>query len=195
MRTARERPAPPKQIDAATIAAYEKRGGRFSEIDYIWPRLPGARRSTGNQIHLARLPGARGWNGSGSEGAATFHFQSGSFTTAKLPPVAVPFGLSFTSQGVSDEGLKDLATLKNLSSLGLAHTRVTDVGLKGLAGAKDLTALGLFGTRVTGVGLKELAGLEKLSSLDLGGTRLTARACGKSSPWRTSPPSTSATRA
>jgi hypothetical protein len=58
---------------------------------------------------------------------------------------------------VTDAGLKELAALKNLTTLHLGNTRVTDAGMKELAALKNLTTLSLFSTEVTGTGLKELA--------------------------------------
>src|SRR6476659_4556198 len=50
---------------------------------------------------------------------------------------------------VTDEGLKELAPLKNLSILSLGGTGVTDAGLKELAPHKNLTELNLMDTEVT----------------------------------------------
>ena len=44
---------------------------------------------------------------------------------------------------------------------------MTDAGLKELAALKNLHTLGLIQTRVTGTGLKELATLEELEDLNL----------------------------
>ena len=44
---------------------------------------------------------------------------------------------------------------------------MTDAELKELAALKNLTTLDLFRTRVTGAGIKELAGLKGLTSLQL----------------------------
>jgi len=74
---------------------------------------------------------------------------------------------------VTDAGLKELATLTNLTTLYLGGTDVTDAGLKELAALKNLTTLDLFNTKVTDAGLKELAALKNLTSLYLGGTQVT----------------------
>jgi internalin A len=47
------------------------------------------------------------------------------------------------------------------------------VGLKELAGLQQLQSLGLRGTQVTGTALKHLAGLKQLLSLDLSNTKVT----------------------
>lgn len=57
---------------------------------------------------------------------------------------------------MSDVGLKEIARLKNLTSLGLGGTKVTDVGLKELATLNNLTTLDLSNTKVTDAGVKEL---------------------------------------
>ena len=49
---------------------------------------------------------------------------------------------------------------------------VTNEGLKELAGLRSLSSLDLRDTRVTGEGLKELAGLKNLSSLDIAEGRI-----------------------
>jgi hypothetical protein len=48
---------------------------------------------------------------------------------AKLPAPNAPFGLDLVSTRVTDGGLKELAPLKNLTTLKLRETKVTDVGV------------------------------------------------------------------
>ena len=74
---------------------------------------------------------------------------------------------------MTDAGLKELARLKNLTTLGLVGTQVTDVGLKELGTLKNLTRLSLAARTVTDAGLKELARLKNLTTLDLGYTKVT----------------------
>ncbi len=57
---------------------------------------------------------------------------------------------------MTDAGLKELAPLKNLTTLNLGGTKVTDDGLKELAALKNLSELYLLGTKVTDDGVKEL---------------------------------------
>ena len=48
---------------------------------------------------------------------------------------------------MTDAGLKELAALKNLTTLDLSDTEVTDAGLKELAALKNLTTLDLAARR------------------------------------------------
>ena len=57
--------------------------------------------------------------------------------------------VTYLSEKMTNAGLKELAPLKNLTSLSLAHTRVTDAGLGELAPLKNLTSLSLHQTQVT----------------------------------------------
>jgi internalin A len=92
---------------------------------------------------------------------------------AKLPQPPRAFGLELMGEWVTNAGLKELAGMKNLQSLGLSSfTRVTDVGLKELAGLTGLQTLNLADTKMTDAGLKELAGLTGLKSLTLYKTKV-----------------------
>lgn len=76
-------------------------------------------------------------------------------------------GLDLTRTKVTDAGLKELASLKNLTSLSLTSTEVTDEGIKDLAPLQNLKTLILWSTKVTDAGLKDLAPLKNLTSLSL----------------------------
>ena len=91
----------------------------------------------------------------------------------KLPGKPV-IGVHLHEIGVTDAALKELADLKQLTTLSLTVTRVTDAGLKELKHLKQLTTLNLSRTRVTDAGLKELADLKQLTTLNLEGTKVTA---------------------
>jgi internalin A len=82
-------------------------------------------------------------------------------------------GLYLKETKVTDAGLKEFVSLKNLSSLNLDGTQVTGTGLKALAPLKSLATLNLNNTGITDAGLKELATLKNLSSLDLDATQVT----------------------
>ena len=57
---------------------------------------------------------------------------------------------------MTDEGLTQLAGLKNLESLDLTGTAVTDAGLAQLTALKQLRELNLEDTPVTDIGVKRL---------------------------------------
>ena len=64
-----------------------------------------------------------------------------------------------------------MAELKQLTTLDLRYNRdVTDAGLKEVANLKQLTSLDLTSTPVTDAGLKELTGLTRLATLELADT-------------------------
>jgi RNA polymerase sigma factor (sigma-70 family) len=85
-----------------------------------------------------------------------------------LPSPPFAFGLVLQSAKITDAGMKELATRKNLTKLNLFGTQVTDKGLKELAELKNLTSLFLFGTSVTDAGLAELANVKNLTVLGFG---------------------------
>jgi hypothetical protein len=171
--TATTKPAD-KGIDSSTVAAYEKEGAVYGG----W-----VKEGRGTFFQPGRDAAEKGLPG--------FTFDGG-FPHAKLPDVAVPFGLQMNSPNVTDKvltflvelkhltrlelfgakvtdaGMRELAGLKNLTTLNLSQTLVTDDGLKHLAGLDNLTTLHL--TRVTGTGLKDLAGLKKLTTLRFNGS-------------------------
>ena len=70
---------------------------------------------------------------------------------------------------ITDEGLKDVAKLQNLTHLQFYRTKITDAGLKELAKLQKLTHLELNGSQqaFTDAGLKELAKLQNLTNLNL----------------------------
>ena len=72
---------------------------------------------------------------------------------------------------IDDAGVKQLAQLKNLSSLSIRRSsQVTDHGLGCLRQLPKLTKLGLLEVGITNRGLEELADLKKLRMLDLRGS-------------------------
>jgi Leucine-rich repeat (LRR) protein len=74
------------------------------------------------------------------------------------------------SLNVGDEGLRSLAGLTQLQSLGLEARRVTDEGLAALAGLTRLRMLDLKHARIRGPGLAQLNGLSRLQHLILNDT-------------------------
>ncbi len=94
-----------------------------------------------------------------------------------LPAVGVSFGLALSTTQATEDGLKHLTGLKNLTALSLNtsgnSTTLTDAGLTPLADLKPLAALSLRGLPITDKGLEHLAGLTNLSELRLTGTQIT----------------------
>jgi internalin A len=82
-------------------------------------------------------------------------------------------GVNLQNKKMTDEDLKELATLTKLTNLNLTGTQVTDVGLKEIAQLTKLTDLNLTLTKVTDAGIKELAPLNSLIKLNLWGTKVT----------------------
>lgn len=74
---------------------------------------------------------------------------------------------------LKDDDLKLIAPLSTLSELYLDGTTVSDQGLKHIAGLKNLTYLGLIGaSKITDAGMKELEGLQSLAELRIGNTSI-----------------------
>jgi hypothetical protein len=98
---------------------------------------------------------------------------TGSRPTSSEQVVALKFP-NTRDQRITDEGLKHLASFKNLTQLDLSFSLVSDEGLKYLVGLDNLAELSLLGCQnVTDAGLQHLAGLKNLTSLTLGHTRVT----------------------
>ncbi|QEC52932.1 putative membrane protein [Anseongella ginsenosidimutans] len=75
---------------------------------------------------------------------------------------------------IGNEGLKNLASLENLTRLHLAHTNVGDQGLSFLAASKNLGFLNLYDTQVTDQGLQHLKNLTALQEVHLYQTGVSA---------------------
>jgi len=74
---------------------------------------------------------------------------------------------------ITNEGLKHLAGLNNLSLLDIAHTTISDEGLKTIGQLESLETLNLAGTEISDQGLAHLTSLTELSFLDLSDTNIT----------------------
>lgn len=90
----------------------------------------------------------------------------------KMPLPDQPFALYFSGdgQGLTDAGLKSLASMKGLTALGLNLTAVTDAGVKELAAFKQLRWLDLTFTKITAKAAADLAELKQLRYLSVGST-------------------------
>jgi internalin A len=144
-----EKKAAAKDIDAGTVAAYEKLGAVY--IRWIWePGLQG------------QFPGSE-HPGKGLPGFQFFR----NLPAEKLPGVPVPFVLILPN-GSTDENMDQLANLKNLAILHLGYpSTVTALGLKKLAGFERIFEIDLSGGEADVAGLKVLAGFKALRSLAL----------------------------
>ena len=89
----------------------------------------------------------------------------GEITEADLKKV-ISLGSFFGAQ-ITDEGLKEVAKLQNLTELNLNPIKITDTGFKEVAKLQKLITLSLWGGKITEAGLKEVAKLQNLSELDL----------------------------
>ena len=81
-----------------------------------------------------------------------------------------------TRTGVSDSGVKTLASLAELKTISMGGTRVTDVGVKLLAGVKTLERIDLSYCKVGDAVLTDLQKAPILKSLTLADTAITDKA-------------------
>ena len=81
--------------------------------------------------------------------------------------------LNFNAGQITAEGLKEVAKLQKLETLGLSSTGVTDAGLKEVAKCTQLTFLNLMNTKITDAGLREVMKLKKLNDLTLAYNNIT----------------------
>jgi hypothetical protein len=134
--------------EAEAIKALKKLGATFLYVD----------NKPGNPVRTVYLPGPKVTDASLKELKAFEQLQMLKLDSAK---------------NITDEGVKELASLTKLEDLGLGSTQVTDAGLKHLAELKELKALSLSFTNITDAGLKELAAHKKLETLGLSFTKVT----------------------
>ncbi|CAI5959135.1 unnamed protein product, partial [Closterium sp. NIES-64] len=75
--------------------------------------------------------------------------------------------------GITDKGVKELASLPQLASLNVSQNqRISDTGVKALAALTTLETLNLSGSGVTRNGLCHLLALSRLTSLSLHGCKV-----------------------
>ncbi len=97
---------------------------------------------------------------------------TGELTKADLDKVP---SLSLTYTTITDEGLKEVVKLQNLTILYLSDTKITDAGLKDVAKLQQLKYLYLNGSsKITNAAVKELTKLKNLTELYLFNTKITA---------------------
>lgn len=75
--------------------------------------------------------------------------------------------LDLVGTNITDQSIRLLSKLKNLSVLDIGNTAVTDDGLRSLAGHRRLRIVRVEGTRVTSAGLKMLSSLPELEYVGL----------------------------
>jgi len=94
------------------------------------------------------------------------------------PGKADHFEVEFHLRGrdLTDEGLADVAALKNVVTLNLRDTKITGAGLVHLKGLTQLTRLHLERTKIDDAGIANLASLQNLEYLNLYGTEVTDKA-------------------
>ena len=102
------------------------------------------------------------------------------FSDAELSKLA-PLGtnlrwLDLAGTKISDSGLKQLASMPNLTRLHLERTGITDAGLVEVAQLRNLEYLNLYGTSITDAGLQALVKLPKLKQIYLWHTKVTPTA-------------------
>jgi hypothetical protein len=157
----------PKQVDAATLDAYEKLGAKPG----VW-QIPTKR----DEFWWHYSPYSDGYKSArtgrydGRDSMPGFRFDL--IPESALPDVSIPFGLSIGRH--SGQGLKAIAGLKNLAILEFAvHAddneltgKVTDADLKELTGLANLQMLFLTSAYdVTDAGMKEVARVTSLTTL------------------------------
>jgi Leucine-rich repeat (LRR) protein len=81
--------------------------------------------------------------------------------------------LVLTGTRISDEGLKQVSAMSNLTDLVVERTQITDEGFAHLHGMTNLHLLGLSHTKVTDAGFKYVEGLSQLEGLSLDATSIT----------------------
>ena len=93
------------------------------------------------------------------------------YLTAQRKVVVVD--LRFAVEGVADDHLQYIGSMREVVSVLLKRVAVTDAGLSHLAGISTLKHLDLSETRITDAGLKSLTKLPHLKTLNLFGTSVT----------------------
>jgi len=81
--------------------------------------------------------------------------------------------LELLGSGITDEGMKAIATFKKLQALRVISPKVTSAGFAALAGLKTLVSLNVSGTGFDDEAAGIVAGISGLANLDLGATKIT----------------------
>src|SRR5579872_4365862 len=118
----------PKEIDKATVEAWEKRGFKVG-----WMGIKNNWLLFSDKLDDMKLVDA---------------------DLKKLPSIDVPFGIDLYISDVTEAGLKELITHKNLCSLDLQSVQITDAGMKDLISLKKLSSLVLSSDALTNEGME-----------------------------------------
>ena len=81
--------------------------------------------------------------------------------------------LKLSNKKITDEGMKYISRLKNLTRLYIDYSMITDKGLVSLTSLNNLQYLNLVGTAITSKGMLQLKGLTNLQSVYLYKTNIT----------------------
>ncbi len=93
---------------------------------------------------------------------------------------------TYAKSGITDEGLKSIGTMGELRILQLDGADITDDGLKHLAGLKNLTDLSISGcTKLTDAGMTELTKITKLARLEIYDSKITDTGIFALKRWKT----------
>lgn len=84
------------------------------------------------------------------------------------PPAIMVNGLT-----ISDEALREVGTVRRLTTLSLRATKITDSSLATIAQLKQLRSLNLADTKISDDGVRHLEALRSLLEIDLSRTRVT----------------------
>ena len=89
----------------------------------------------------------------------------------RIPNAPFPFGLHISGRGVTNDGVRTVSRLRNLSLLNLISTSVTCESDCGFEQMHKLKELSVSGSPVTNAGLQQISKLNSLTTLDV---RMTA---------------------
>jgi hypothetical protein len=92
--------------------------------------------------------------------------------------------VSLTDARITDEGLRLLGEMPELTSLYLRNTAITDAGLVHLKGLKRLFLINLSDTAITDKGLEHIARMPQVTMLRLDGTKVTDEGLGHLKPLK-----------
>jgi hypothetical protein len=105
-----------------------------------------------------------------------FHLSDKEITDDALRPLSSIQNLTWLylqGTSITDDGLQHLSGLTKLTKLHFEKTGIGDSGLVHLAGLENLEYLNLYGTKVTDAGLEHLEGMKNLKKLYLWQTGVT----------------------